>query len=107
LPVAVGGGELEPTPREVLVEPAGGELAKAELLGFLVAVALDVDEAAAQFGLGAFAVPGGFFAECFHHAAAGGVLVADPPGDATCALVAPHTPPFGLLPGGHGLIHKL
>jgi hypothetical protein len=40
-----------------------------------VAVAFDVDEAAAQFGFGAFAVPGGFFAEGFEDSAAVGVSV--------------------------------
>src|SRR5207253_1545853 len=96
LPVAVGGGEFEAAAGKVVVKPALGEVGEEGALGFSVAVALDVNEAPPQLALRAFAVPGGFVAECFEDAAAGGVAVADPPTDATWAFVAPDSPPFRL-----------
>jgi hypothetical protein len=107
LPVAVEGCLFEAAAREVFGLPAFGEGGQGELLGFAVAVAFDVDEPAAKFFVGPLPVPGGFFAQGFEDAPAGGVSVADPPGDATWALVAPHTAPFRVGSGCHWLIHKL
>ena len=71
LPVAVEGGLFEAAPGEVLCLPALGESGEGEWLGFAVALALDVNQPAAELFLGAGSVPCGFFAQGFENAPPG------------------------------------
>ncbi len=105
--VVLDGRRLQVPARQVLGEPALGEDGEGELLRLAVAVALDVDETPAQLGLGALAVSLGLTAERLEHTPPGSISVADPPNDATCALVASHAAPFAAaaaISGAHRLI---